>query len=422
VSSVVATGTVEPIRVVDVKSQASGEILELSVELGDVAEKGTRLVRINPRDVRNSFEQAQADLDVARARFQVGQRRLERSQALHDSSIVTDEELENAILEDANARAALVKGETNLELAADRLDDVLVRAPISGTVVERAIEAGQIVTSTREVTGGTLLLRMADLTEVQVRTMVDETDIGRIRAGLLASITVEAYPDQTFNGTVLKIEPQAVVEQGVTMFAVLTRIANEQDLLRPGMNADVEIVIGRRDEALSLENGAIKTPGDARKLVQALGLDPDLLKQRAEAPADPDAPDDEAAGEQGEGEILEQLRSMSREERRRYVQQLEPAERQRIFQESRQAMEHQQQADRTNPARPKPAFVFIEDSTDALTIRPVTIGLSSWEFTEVLAGLEEGDEVLEVPLALVQQLELLERVRSRTGLPGVQRQ
>ena len=422
VSSVVATGTVEPIRVVDVKSQASGEILELSVELGDVAEKGDKLVRINPRDVRNSFEQAEADLDVARARFQVSQRRLERSQALHDSSIVTDEELENAILEDANARAALVKGETNLELAADRLDDVLVRAPISGTVVERAIETGQIVTSTREVTGGTLLLRMADLTEVQVRTMVDETDIGRIRAGLPASITVEAYPDQTFNGTVLKIEPQAVVEQGVTMFAVLTRIANEQDLLRPGMNADVEIVIGRRDEALSLENGAIKTPGDARKLVQALGLDPDLLKQRAEAPADPDAPDDEAAGEQGEGEILEQLRSMSREERRRYVQQLEPAERQRIFQQSRQAMEHQQQADRTNPARPKPAFVFIEDSTDALTIRPVTIGLSSWEFTEVLAGLEEGDEVLEVPLALVQQLELLERVRSRTGLPGVQRQ
>ncbi len=205
VSSVVATGTVEPIRIVDVKSQASGEILELSVELGDFAEKGAKLVRIDPRDVRNAFEQAEADLDVARARMQVAERRLGRSQALHDSSIVTDEELENAILEHANARATLVKGKTNLELAADRLNDVLVRAPISGTVVERAIEAGQIVTSTREVTGGTLLMRMADLTEVQVRTMVDETDIGRIRAGLPASITVEAYPDRTFNGTVLMI-------------------------------------------------------------------------------------------------------------------------------------------------------------------------------------------------------------------------
>lgn len=421
VSSVVATGTVEPIRIVDVKSQASGEILELSVELGDFAEKGAKLVRIDPRDVRNAFEQAEADLDVARARIQVAERRLGRSQALHDSSIVTDEELENAILEHANARATLVKGKTNLELAADRLNDVLVRAPISGTVVERAIEAGQIVTSTREVTGGTLLMRMADLTEVQVRTMVDETDIGRIRADLPASITVEAYPDRTFNGTVLMIEPQAVVEQGVTMFAVLTRIGNEQSLLRPGMNADVEIVIGRRDEALSLENGAIKTPEDARQLVQALGLDPELLKQRAQAPAESDASDDEAGGEEGEGEVLDQLRSMSQEERRRHLQQLEPAERQRILQGFRQARERQQQADRTNPARPKPAFVFVEDSTGVLTIRPVTIGLSSWEFTEVLAGLEEGDEVLQVPLALIQQLELLERVRSRTGLPGVQR-
>ncbi len=205
------------------------------------------------------------------------------------------------------------------------------------------------------------------------------------------------------------------------MFAVLTRIGNEQSLLRPGMNADVEIVIGRRDEALSLENGAIKTPEDARQLVQALGLDPELLKQRAEAPAESDASDDEAGGEEGEGEVLDQLRSMSQEERRRHLQQLEPAERQRILQGFRQARERQQQADRTNPARPKPAFVFVEDSTGVLTIRPVTIGLSSWEFTEVLAGLEEGDEVLQVPLALIQQLELLERVRSRTGLPGVQR-
>jgi HlyD family secretion protein len=175
VSSVVATGTVEPIRIIDVKSQASGEILELAVELGDLAQQGQLLVRIDPRDVRNEFDQAEADLEVARARLQIAERRLARSQALHDSSIVTAEELENELLEHANARAGLVRGEANLELASDRLNDVVVRSPIAGTVVEREIEAGQIVTSTREVTGGTLLMRMADLSEVQVRTMVDET-------------------------------------------------------------------------------------------------------------------------------------------------------------------------------------------------------------------------------------------------------
>lgn len=422
VSSVVATGTIEPIRIIDVKSQASGEILELAVELGDLARQGQLLVRIDPRDVRNEFDQAEADLEVARARLQIAERRLARSQALHDSSIVTAEELETEMLEHANARAALVRGEANLELATDRLNDVVVRSPIDGTVVEREIEAGQIVTSTREVTGGTLLMRMADLSEVQVRTMVDETDIGSIETDLLAEITVEAYPDRTFRGTVLKIEPQAVVDQSVTMFAVLTRIVNEESLLRPGMNSDVEIVIGRRDEALTLDNGGVKTPDEARQLVEALGLDLSLLEQEVEV-ASEEPTDGEEPGEEPEGDdaVLEQLRSMSQDERRSYFQGLEPGERQRLFQMMRAAREQQEQADRANPTRPRPAFVFVEDDAGVLTLKPVMIGLSSWEYTEVLAGLREGDEVLEVPLSLVQQQELLQRIRSRSGVPGVQR-
>jgi HlyD family secretion protein len=426
VSSVVATGTIEPIRIIDVKSQASGEILELAVELGDLARQGQLLVRIDPRDVRNEFDQAEADLEVARARLQIAERRLARSQALHDSSIVTAEELETEMLEHANARAALVRGEANLELATDRLNDVVVRSPIDGTVVEREIEAGQIVTSTREVTGGTLLMRMADLSEVQVRTMVDETDIGSIETDLPAEITVEAYPDRTFRGTVLKIEPQAVVDQSVTMFAVLTRIVNEESLLRPGMNSDVEIVIGRRDEALTLDNGGVKTPNEARQLVEALGLDPSLLEQKVEVaseePTDGEEPREEP-GEEPEGDdaVLEQLRSMSQDERRSYFQGLEPGERQRLFHLMRAAREQQEQADRANPTRPRPAFVFVEDDAGVLTLKPVMIGLSSWEYTEVLAGLREGDEVLEVPLSLVQQQELLQRIRSRSGVPGVQR-
>jgi len=419
---VVATGTVEPIRIIDVKSQASGEILELAVELGDLARQGQLLVRIDPRDVRNEFDQAEADLEVARARLQIAERRLARSQALHDSSIVTAEELETEMLEHANARAALVRGEANLELATDRLNDVVVRSPIDGTVVEREIEAGQIVTSTREVTGGTLLMRMADLSEVQVRTMVDETDIGSIETDLPAEITVEAYPDRTFRGTVLKIEPQAVVDQSVTMFAVLTRIVNEESLLRPGMNSDVEIVIGRRDEALTLDNGGVKTPDEARQLVEALGLDPSLLEQEVEV-ASEEPTDGEEPGEEPEGDdaVLEQLRSMSQDERRSYFQGLEPGERQRLFQLMRAAREQQEQADRANPTRPRPAFVFVEDDAGVLTLKPVMIGLSSWEYTEVLAGLREGDEVLQVPLSLVQQQELLQRIRSRSGVPGVQR-
>ncbi len=286
-SAVAATGTVEPIRVIDVKSQASGEVREVAVELGETVERGALLVRIDPRDVRNAYDQAVAELDVANARFTVAQRKLERTGNLRESQVVTEEEYEDALLENANAKAALVKAEVNLELAEDRLNDVAVGAPITGMVVEKTVEEGQIITSAKEVTGGTILLRMADLNEVQVRTLVDETDIGVIRSGLEATIKVEAYPDRTFTGRVLQIEPQAVVEQNVTLFAVLTRIQNQEGLLKPGMNADVEIEVGARDGVLALANGGIKTVDEARALVDALGLDPELLSPRVAGRAPP---------------------------------------------------------------------------------------------------------------------------------------
>jgi HlyD family secretion protein len=427
-SSVAATGTIEPITVIDVKSQASGEVLQVPVELGDKVEKGALLVRINPRDVSNAYEQAEADLEVAQARRSIAERQLERTSALRESQVVTEEEYETSLLEAANAKATLTRAETNLELAQDRLNDVTVRAPINGTVVEKTAEEGQIITSAREMTGGTILMRMADLNEVQVRTLVDETDIGSIQPGLEATIRVEAYPDQEFRGQVLKVEPQAVVEQNVTLFAVLTHIRNDEDLLRPGMNADVEVLIGVREDVLSLPNGAIRTPDEARQLVTALGMDSELLEARV--PEESGAEEAAGAGEEPEPEAtttedglptMAALQAMSREERTELVQSLEPAQRQKLFGMFQQIQEQQEKAARADPSRPKDAFVFISDEQGLLTLRPIRIGLSSWEFTEVLGGVEEGDEVFQVPMSLVSQTEMLERIRSRTSIPGVSR-
>jgi HlyD family secretion protein len=437
-SAVAATGTIEPIRVIDVKSQASGEVREVAVELGDNVERGALLVRIDPRDVRNAYDQAVADLDVAQARYTVAQRKLGRTADLRASQVVTEEEYETALLEDANAKAGLVKAEVNLELAEDRLNDVAVGAPITGMVVEKAVEEGQIITSAKEVTGGTILLRMADLNEVQVRTLVDETDIGVIQSGLEATIKVEAYPDREFTGRVLQIEPQAVVEQNVTLFAVLTRIQNREGLLKPGMNADVEIEIGARNGVLALANGGIKTVEEARALVDALGLDPELLSQRVETAARPGgrpgqgaAPDsadsDQEASTESESSdesglpSAERIQAMSQDERRQFMQSLSPGDRQRMvaaFQERRTAREREQRAD---PASPKPAFVFVETPEGRFTLKPITIGLSDWDYTEIVAGLEEGDLVLQVPQGLVQQSEMLEFMRQRSSMPGMGR-
>jgi len=434
-SAVAATGTIEPIRVIDVKSQASGEVRQVAVELGEEVERGALLVRIDPRDVRNAHDQAVADLDVAEARYTVAQRKLQRTADLKDSQVVTEEEYEDALLENANAKAALVKAKTNLELAADRLNDVAVGAPITGTVVEKTVEEGQIITSAKEVTGGTILLRMADLNEVQVRTLVDETDIGSIRAGLEAEIKVEAYPDREFTGLVLQIEPQAVVEQNVTLFAVLTRIQNREGLLKPGMNADVEIEVGARNGVLALPNGGIKTVDEARALVDALGLDPELLQQRVVSEGDrrPDgaggdeatADDSEERGTQASDDSglpsMQQIQAMSRDERRKFMQNLSASDRQRMIGMFQQQREQQQRAQRADPASPKPAFVFVETPEGRLTLQPITIGLSDWEYTEVLAGLEEDDIVFQVPQGLVQQSEMLEFMRRRTSMPGMGR-
>jgi HlyD family secretion protein len=120
---------------------------------------------------------------------------------------------------------------------------------------------------------------MADLTLVQVRTLVDETDIGKIQPGLRSTVTVDAYPNQPFQGEVLKIEPQAETAQNVTMFPVLVRIENRGGLLKPGMNADVEIHVGQRDSVLAVPNASLRTQRDVASAGQVLAMAPDQLQE-----------------------------------------------------------------------------------------------------------------------------------------------
>ena len=220
-----ATGNVEPVRKVEVKSKASGEILRLHVDIGDQVEPGALLAEVDPRDVRNASAQAEADLEVSQARLDIALAQLGRSEELLAAGVISMQEHESKNLEFANAQATHVKALTNHELAQLRLQDVTIRAPMAGTILEKNVEEGQVIQSaSQNVSGGTVLLIMANLQEMQVRTLVDETDMGEIRAGMRAVVTVEAYPDRPFVGEVEKIEPQAVVQQNVTMFPVIVRL------------------------------------------------------------------------------------------------------------------------------------------------------------------------------------------------------
>jgi multidrug efflux pump subunit AcrA (membrane-fusion protein) len=169
----------------------------------------------------------------------------------------------------------------NVENARIALEDASIRAPIAGTIIEKRVETGNVISSpTQDVGGGTLLLKMADLDQVQVRSLVDETDIGKVREGVPAEVTVAAFPNQPLPGEVLKIEPQAIEEQNVTMFAVLVTLENRGRLLRPGMNAEVEVSIASRDDVLSLPITAIRTDRDFASTASILGLSEATLRQQ----------------------------------------------------------------------------------------------------------------------------------------------
>ena len=493
-----ATGLMEPVRTVEVKSKASGEILRLHVDTGDELEPGALLAEIDPRDVRNDFNQTEADLNVAQARVEISTAQLERSRLLLEAGVITEAEHESANLDFANAQANLVKATTSMELAELRLSDVTIRAPMAGTIIQKSVEEGQVIQSaSQNVSGGTTLFMMANLAEMQVRTLVDETDVGQISAELTATVTVEAFPGRTFQGIVDKIEPQAEVQQNVTMFAVIVMIDNRGGLLKPGMNAEVEILVAERPNALLIPNNALVQFQEMAPAAMVLGMDPDAIEMDRSVFADlraslrggsgapggfmaaPDgAPGRMMAGQGPMGgvdgnprlrELREQLASgeISREQMREQMMQAraenggDPGAGVNGAPEAGPGQPGAGAADgsgmgdgrvgmgagrgsgpmgtglgagqgmmdamgagfggfagrREQEGAPRPAISFVVSADGTIEPRPILIGVNDWDNTEVLAGLEEGEEVALIGAAQLQaqQQEFIDRMRERMG-------
>ena len=279
--SVDASGAIEPESLIDVKSKASGEVLAVHAEIGDIVKKGTLLIEIDKRTPKNNVAQSDAALAAAKARLAIAKTQLDRANQLAKSQTLTQADVEKAQLEYANADAQVVASDVALENAQITLEDCEVRAPVTGTIITKSVEPGTVIQSTTQaVSGGTTLMQMADLTNVQIRTRVDETDIGKVQPGMPTKVTVAAYPNQPFDGVVLKIEPQAVVEQNVTMFSVLIKIGNREGLLKPGMNADVKIRIANRDSIAAVPTAALRADTDVPTSAKMLGIDEAQLRKQ----------------------------------------------------------------------------------------------------------------------------------------------
>jgi HlyD family secretion protein len=168
--------------------------------------------------------------------------------------------------------------------------DTRVGSPVTGMVLELSAVLGTVISSpTNDVAGGTVILKIANLDTVQVSALVDETDVGKIQPAMTVTITVDAFPNRTFNGKVLKIEPQAQVTQNVTMFPVQVNIMNPDHVLKPGMNTEVQIHIAQRQGVLAVPNAALRTSRDIASAATVLGLDSVAVQQQIATQSPPDS-------------------------------------------------------------------------------------------------------------------------------------
>lgn len=318
-----ATGRIEPAVQVEVKSRASGEVIEVLVEEGAEVEAGQLLFRLDPRDAARALEDArvtlrrvQAELAQSRANLSVTEAQARDAQATRgvsargaelglvsmesDRASVTSVEVAQANVQLRNAgvqasSAALAAQRLSVADAEQRLAEMEIRAPIAGTVLAVTIERGSIVASAvTNVGGGTAIATIANLSDLRVIGAIDEAQIARVAVDQQVEIRVDAYPDRSFTGEVIRVSPLGVIETNVVTFDVEIRVTDpDASLLRSGMSADLSIETGRsegvlvplaaihtegRRRVVELESGEMRTirtgQTDGRRILVREGLSP----------------------------------------------------------------------------------------------------------------------------------------------------
>ncbi len=381
-----STGVVEPILTVELKSKASGEIIDISVEEGDKVFKGQLIARLDTTTTKNDYDQAAADLKVAEKALSQSTKEAERQRQLFEQKLISELDYENALLTKEQANSNLVRAKTTLENAAERFRDTIVKSPIDGIVLKKYVTKGQIIASgISTVSGGTTLATLADLSKAYISTSVDEVDIGQIQIGQEATVIAESYPDKEFAGRVLRIHPLAEVSQNVTTFNVTTEVDNSEDLLMAGMNANVEIIAGSRRDVLLVPRSALT---DARSIVRLIG---------SNGGGPPSGRRDSNDQREGQGN------------------------RQR---EGGPGGFHGGNTSDSSGMAKAPSKVVIVVNNGKQEPKQIELGLANFEQAEILSGLNEGDTVLTTVTskALLQREDMLNQMKNWSQIPGMQRQ
>ena len=257
--AVSATGLVRPIDRIELKSKAAGEVVALPIEVGDAVDEGALIAKLDQVDEKAELLQARANLGVAKAELALAEKRLERRRQLFSSDVISEEIQDETELALAAARGQIVQATTTLQRAEERMEDTVIVSPVTGVILQKYVERGQIIASgVSNVGGGTPIADVADMRSVYIEAGIDEIDIGRIAVGQRATIRAEAFAERVYEGAVVRIAPEARVEQNVTLFDVVVGVENLDGHLKSGMNASVEIVLVDEPDVLTIPVAALQ--------------------------------------------------------------------------------------------------------------------------------------------------------------------
>jgi HlyD family secretion protein len=270
VDTVGATGTLQAVTTVQVGSQVSGTISELRVDFNSLVKKGQVLARLDPSLFQTQIEQAkanlvrsQADLERQKVALDDANQKLTRARELSARQLLAKSDLDAAEIAAKSAEAQLKSSEAQITQAQASLNQnevniehTVIEAPIDGLVISRNVDVGQTVASSLQAP--TLFVLAADLTKMQVVANLDESDVGRIRPGQAVTFRVDAYPAETFRGTVSQVRLNPIVQQNVVTYATVINVPNNDLKLKPGMTANVNVEIARSSNVLRVPNSALR--------------------------------------------------------------------------------------------------------------------------------------------------------------------
>src|SRR5437868_1023772 len=284
IDTVGATGTLQAVTTVQVGSQVSGNISWLGADFNSIVKKGQVIARLdaslfeaqleqskaNMAQARANLAKAQSDLERMKVQLTDAQQKYTRAQELAARSLLPQSDLDSAKIAVDSAQASLGAQQATVNQATAsvsqsqasvnqnqvNLDHTIIQAPIDGIITQRNVDVGQTVAASMQAP--TLFIIAADLTKMQVNANIDEADVGRIRPAQHVTFRVDAYPTETFEGTVSQIRLQPVVVQNVTTYGTVIDVPNAQLKLKPGMTANVKVEIAKRTDVLRVPNAALR--------------------------------------------------------------------------------------------------------------------------------------------------------------------